>query len=125
MTQQVYISLLEKEVLHWPPGMVLEEDNDSGHGPSKQNPVRTWKEQHNIECYFNCPHSPDLAPIENCWRAPKASLRKFAHWDDETVKEVATEGWEGLHQETINRWVEEMPQRLQDCIDSGGQLTAY
>ena len=125
MTQKVYISLLEKEVTKWAPGFILEEDNDSGHGPSKSNQVRTWKSQHNLQYYFNCPNSPDLAPIENAWKAPKASLRKYAHWDDDTVKEVATEGWRDLSMQTINKWVEEMPKRLQAVIDSNGQMTAY
>jgi len=92
MTQKVYIKLLTKECLSWPSEAVLKEDEDSGHDKSKSNPVRTWKTQHNLLHYFNCIRSPDLAPIENAWQASKAYLRKFAHWDDETVWEVAEEG---------------------------------
>ena len=32
---------------------VLEEDGDSGHGPSKSNPVRSWKEKHSVKHFFN------------------------------------------------------------------------
>lgn len=46
---------------------VIEEDGDSGHGPGKSNIVRTWKQEHGLEFYFNCHNSPDLAPIENYW----------------------------------------------------------
>jgi hypothetical protein len=125
MTQKVYIELLEKEYQNWPTNAVLEEDNDSGHGPSVSNPVRKWKAAHNIAFYFNCPLSPDLAPIENAWKAPKASLRKFAHWDEKTVLEVAREGWRALTQETINSWVLSMPERLKMVIKSNGQMTAF
>ena len=109
----------------WPPNAVLEEDGDSGHGTSKMNPVRTWKSQANLRYYFNCAHSPDLAPIENAWQALKSHLRKFAHWDEETVWALAQEGWEGLSQETINNWVDSMPLRLQRVIDANGQMTAF
>ena len=34
MTQEVYITLLEREVLSWPQDTVLEEDRDSGHSPT-------------------------------------------------------------------------------------------
>ena len=125
MDQKTYITLLEKECLKWPKDWVLEEDSDSGHGKSENNPVRKWKEAHNLKTYFNCVHSPDLAPIENAWQAPKAALRKFGHWDDDSIWELAQEGWENLSQETINKWVESIPQRLKDVIARKGQLTGY
>ena len=62
---------------------VLEENGDSGHGgSSNRNPVRIWKEEKGLKSCFNCPSSPDLSPIENCWQAPKQYLRKTPHWDD-------------------------------------------
>jgi len=125
MTHKAYIELLEQECVSWPSHAVLEEDGDSGHGRSKSNPVRTWKEAHQLRHYFNCPYSPDLAPIENAWRAPKGNLRKVAHWDEETVYRVAKEGWDRLKQQTINSWIDSMPARLQAVIDAKGQMTAY
>ena len=45
---------------------VLEEDNDSGHGGcSSQNIIHAWKQEHELQSFFNAPYSPDLAPIEN------------------------------------------------------------
>jgi hypothetical protein len=84
---------------------VLEEDGDSGHGPGKSNIVRTWKETHHLESYFNCASSPDLSPIENCWAVPKQHLRKFPHWDDATTKDLIVKGWSHLSQSFIDeRW---------------------
>jgi hypothetical protein len=71
---------------------VLEEDEDSGHGPGRSNIVRTWKQQHGVLHYFNCASSPDLDPIENCWQAPKQTLKKYPHWDDGTTRELIVEG---------------------------------
>ena len=46
---------------------ILEEDgNSSGHGSGKDNIVRRWKDEHQLKHFFNCPHSSDLSPIENC-----------------------------------------------------------
>ena len=125
MTQKVYLELLQAECTSWPSDAVLEEDRDSGHGTSESNPIRTWKEQQCLLHYFNCVRSPDLSPIENAWQAPKAHVRKFASWDDESVWKVSQEGWNKLPQKTINAWIDSMPARLQAVIDGKGQMTAY
>jgi hypothetical protein len=104
---------------------VLEEDNDSGHGTGKSNIVRTWKRKNRLNSYFNCPSSPDLSPIENCWQPPKQFLKKFPHWDEFETRELVTEGWGNISQKFINERVNSMPQRLQDCIDMEGEMTGY
>ena len=67
MTQQCYRDLiLEPVVGSWlreGQYFVLEEDNDSGHGTSKTNIVRTWKKQNGLQSYFNCSSSPTLYPL--------------------------------------------------------------
>ena len=131
MSQQVYIdSILEPVVKPWLENQggerfTLEEDGDSGHGPGKSNIVRTWKEKNGLKTYFNCPQSPDLAPIENCWQPVKDQLRKYPHWDDSTMENLMWEGWEKVSQDFINKQVHSMPQRLKDCIASGGVITGY
>lgn len=96
ITHRVYIdSILEPVVKPWlehGPHFVLEEDGDSGHGTSAKNIVRTWKEQHQLESYFNCASSPDLSIIENGWQVPKQYVRKYPHWTDEATKELILEG---------------------------------
>jgi hypothetical protein len=107
---------------------VLEEDNDSGHGggaSKKGNIVKTWKKKHNLEHYFNCSNSPDLAPIENCWRPPKQFMARFPHWDEFETRELALEGWQKVSIHFINEQVDSMPRRLQDCIDLEGQMTGW
>ena len=66
MSQRVYIDQILKPVVKpWldrGDDFCLKEDGDSGHGTSKNNIVRKWKEENG-----NCASSPDLSPIENCW----------------------------------------------------------
>jgi hypothetical protein len=123
--------ILEKVVKPWlehggGADFVLEEDGDSGHGyGAGSNIVKQWKEDYGLKTYKNSAGSPDLAPIENCWQVPKQYVKKHPHFDLDTLKELAREGWEQLSQETINKWVEEMPRRLQDCINSEGKMTGH
>jgi hypothetical protein len=129
MLQRVYIDqILEPIVKPWleeGQDFVLEEDGDSGHGPSKKNIVREWKEKNNLEFFFNCAQSPDLSPIENCWQPPKQHLRKYPHWDDETTKGLILQGWANVSQKFISDKIRSMPARLQAVIDSEGRLTGY
>ena len=88
-----------------------------------QNMIRTWKETHHPEFYFNCASSSDLPPIENCWAVPKQHLRKFPRWDDGTTKDLIVERWSHLTQSFINAKVSEIPDRLKAVIDGDDQLT--
>ena len=106
---------------------MLEEDGDSGHGrgptAKKNNPVARWKKDIGLETYFNCAESPDLAPIENCWQAPKAYVQKRPHYNEQSLMELLLEGWEKVTIPFINEQVHSMPQRLHDLYR--GQGGAY
>lgn len=130
LAMQAYIDqILEPVVKPWldrGDQFVLEEDGAPGHGKAQdQNIIQRWKASNNLQCYFNTVSSPDLSPIENAWRAPKAHIREHAIWDDEALKEAAEEGWEAFTQGSINSWIHEMPQRLNDVLKADGQMTGY
>lgn len=127
---QIYIDqILEPVVKPWlleKQDFVLEEDGDSGHGKAKnRNIVRQWKEENNLEYFFNCASSPDLSPIENCWQPPKQHLKKFPHWNDRTTKKLIVEGWDLVSQRFINKKCRSRPQRLRDVIASEGDMVGY
>jgi transposase len=120
-----YVKILNQEVLYWPTDAALEEDGASDHGRGQNSEPLKWKKEHHPKHCFKSPYSPDLALIENAWKAPKEALKKLAHWDEETVWEVAQVGWEGLTRKTINEGVDSMPKRSQAVIDGEGKLTAF
>ena len=77
MSQTVYLNILEdyvKPLLDQGEEFTLEEDNDSGHGTGNNSKVWKWKEKQRLKYYFNCPKSPDLSIIENCWQPIKQHL---------------------------------------------------
>jgi hypothetical protein len=78
--------------------------------------VTEWKKENGLESYFNCPLSPDFLPIERAWQLPKQYVRTRPYWEDRIVKELAEEGWATVQQTSINRWVDQIPQILKDCI---------
>lgn len=135
MTQEVYINdILNVEVVNWlrePGRWTLEEDGDSGHGKVRNdNAIEKWKRAHGMSrlrgskhgYYFNASLSPDLSTIEDGWSHPKHYVKKRPHWDAETVNELVQEGWNAIPQKWINKLCDSMPQRLQDCVDSRGQI---
>lgn len=127
ITLQAYRDqILEPEVKRWireGHDFILEEDGASGHGGnSDNNIVQQWKQNHGSGYFFNCPGAPDLAPIENAWRAPKGQVKRQAVWDAEALRAAAEEGWEKLSQSTINRWVEGVPGRLSDLIKAADEV---
>lgn len=104
---------------------VMEEDNDSGHGGGcGNNIVRRWKRAHNVNSLFTCSQSPDLIarPIEKAFQHVKEYVRKDPYWDSETVKTAAQEGFDLLSTETVNRWIDGIPQTLKKCIENEGRV---
>ena len=105
---------------------ILKENGDSGHEKRGINGRATrWKQKNNLLYYANCPHSPDLSPIKNAWQVPKQTIGHQPHWDDATCIAAIKDGWAKLSQETINKWVMEMPDRLHDVMDSRGKMTKH
>jgi hypothetical protein len=99
---------------------------DSGHGFGKgTNKVKFWKERYGLKHYQNCAGSPDITLIENSFQVPKEYIKKYTHNDIEQLRVLALEGWAELKQETINKWVKEMPQRLKDVIKAGGKMSGH
>ncbi len=105
---------------------VLKEDGDSGHGyDTASNLVKRWKETKGLKSYKNYAGSPNFSTIKNGWQVPKQHVRKHVYLDINVLRELATKCWPKLSQDTINKWVDEMPQKLQDCIDADGRITGY
>lgn len=92
---------------------------------SRSNIVRTWKQDNGLTSLFNCSNSPDFAPIKKAWNAPKEAVKKRPCWDDAIVTELAEKGWNALPQETVNDWIDEIPQIFRDCLDLEGKMTGH
>ena len=102
---------------------ILEEDGDSGHGPRGNNIVKSWKEKNGLRHYFNCPGSPDWPPIEKAWRLPKSEVKSRMCLTHDDLVEAVQDGWQKLDQATINEWVDQIPEILQQTLDLDGKMS--
>lgn len=110
MSFQVYRNIiLEGVVSKWlakGDQFILEEDGDSSHGGGNCRPdkiARVWKEEHGLKHYFNPASSPDLSPIENCWRAVRQYI-KAQYRLGLDPKALILKGWRRISEEIINKW---------------------
>jgi transposase len=70
-------------------------------------------------------NSPDLNPIENVWRLLKYRVgRRFPKTDTE-VRQYIEEEWAKLTIEDYEKYIKEMPQRVQAVIDARGGHTKW
>ncbi|KAK1241045.1 hypothetical protein MKX08_001019 [Trichoderma sp. CBMAI-0020] len=126
--------VLDKVVKPWltsagPGAFVLEEDADVfAHGSaSKVNLAQQWKDTHGLRCTFSCGESPDLSPLDSLvWPAGKQwTSAVLTDWQDETLRRAAREAWAGVGQDKIDMWVDVMPQRLQQVVESEGRMVGW
>lgn len=71
------------------------------------------------------PQSPDLNPIENLWYLLDLQVRKRKVSNKTQLKQVLSEEWLKITNETTKKLVESMPRRLQAVIDNNGMHTKY
>ena len=83
---------------------MLEEDGDSGYGggnSKRGNIVKEWKQTHGLKHFFNPPGSPDLSPIENCWKFIKQYVRLKASLNCD-LEQLIKASWEAIKQDKID-----------------------
>jgi len=126
--------ILDKPVKSWlavggPESFLLEEDIEAfAHGgASKVNQAQQWKAAHGLRSYFNCLDSPDLSPLDTQWPPHKQWTlpEPLKDWDPETLRQAVRDAWASLDQERVNMWVDFMPQRLRQVIDSEGRMVPW
>jgi len=112
----------------------FQQDNAGVHRSTRRRPrdptfvpMMTWFQQQGINVLPWPSRSPDLNPIENVWgilvRDVYADNRQY-----QTVEELKTAimgAWNRLPQETVNRLVESMRDRIFEVIQRSGKVTHY
>ena len=74
---------------------ILEEDRDSGHGPTEnKNPCRRYKKEIGLKYYFNASKSPDLYIAENTFLPLTQELSNTGHTDIAELNEQSEWIWD-------------------------------
>ena len=105
---------------------VLLEDNHECHGHAPGSPLHQFKRNLGIKYAANIKTSPDLNAIEKIWRVLKQRVKAKGHPRSivELKRWILAE-WEGIEQDLINRYIDDMPLRVRDICRRGGRLLRY
>ena len=87
----------------------MEDSNPAHSHKSITNPCAVYREKHGIQVLNHPSTSPDLNPIEKCWRVMKQSLRcrKIQPTNEIDMANAMIEEWNALDQEWINGLIAE------------------
>jgi transposase len=103
------------------------EDGNPAHGhKSIRNPYALFREKHGIQLLNHPSTSPDLNPIEKCWRAMKQSLyrRKIQPTNEDDMADAMIEEWNKLDQDWINGLIAEQRHWIFEVVARRGWMTA-
>jgi transposase len=84
------------------------EDGNSAHGhKSTTNCCARWRTAYGIVLIPHPSTSPDMNPIEKCWRRIKQALHRRKHQptNEAEMQAAVTEEWEAIPQEWINELI--------------------
>jgi transposase len=84
------------------------EDGNLAHGhKSTNNCCAKWRTTHGVILMPHPSTSPDMNPIEKCWRRIKQALHRRKHQPttEAQMEAAVTEEWEAIPQEWINQLI--------------------
>ena len=102
------------------------EDGNSAHGhKSTTNTCARWRASQGITLFPHPAISPDMNPIEKCWRRIKQALhRRPRQPTNEAEMEAAVrEEWEKIPQEWINGLIEKQDYWVHELVKRCGWST--
>lgn len=102
------------------------EDGNSAHGhKSQRNCCAKWRTAHGIILMPHPSTSPDMNPIEKCWRWIKQKLHRLPHQPttEAEMEAAVTELWEAIPQEWINELILKQEHWVSVLLDRHGWST--
>ncbi len=102
------------------------EDGNSAHGhKSTRNYGAQWRTKHGIILMPHPSTSPDMNPIEKCWRRIKQALHRRKHQltNEAEIEAAVLEEWAAIPQEWINELVLKQERWVQVLMDRHGWST--
>jgi transposase len=101
----------------------FQQDNDPKH---KCNLAKNWFFERNIELLEPWPaQSPDLNPIENCWRVVSDFVNSKEPQNLKDLAQFIEEGCASVKQIFIKNCINSIPERLREVIKNKGGHTRY
>lgn len=88
---------------------------------------REYKESNSVKCLSWSTHCLDLSPIENLWNKLKRNITKRHHRIKgiSEMEQVLREEWSKIDKSYMEKLINSMDNRLQDCIKAKGASTRH
>jgi transposase len=102
------------------------EDGNSAHGhKSTTNCCARWRTAHGIILMPHPSTSPDMNPIEKCWRRIKQALHRRRHQptNEAEMQAAVTEEWDKIPQEWINSLIDKQEHWVNVLVERHGWAT--
>ena len=96
-------------------------------GPHGIKGLRAKKEEMNIPIHPRPASSPDLNPIEHCWRYIKQRIRAYPQYPSTLtdLRVAVQQEWENMPLEYVNSLILSIPARLRSCKARKGAATKF
>jgi transposase len=70
-------------------------------------------------------NSPDLNPIERIWRRVKQRVKRRKARNEDELRRFIEEEWDRITIQEINKEILTMEERINQCIERGGDVTEF
>ena len=124
---KVYLDILKEKVPAFMQIRSCDKIVHDGAPCHRTKSVKEWFERHNIDLIGPWPgNSPDLNPIENCWRLVKERVAARNPTSSASLIDAIKHVWVSeVSEDLLKRLVESMPTRIQACLQAKGRHTKY
>lgn len=82
--------------------------------------VKQWLASSGVQCPDWPAHSPDLSPIENFWGHVQRLVDARGPTNDDDLRRMWKEEWDGVPQATVDKFVLSFAGRLKRCVAARG-----
>jgi transposase len=89
--------------------------------------TKRWLADHGISVFPHPPSSPDVNTIEPVWHKLKTIIRALSHQPMTVSKLIKAvhNAWDALEIPNIDKYIDTMPDRVQDILEADGGHTRF
>ena len=100
----------------------MEDSNPAHRHKSTRNPCALWRASKGITLFSHLAISPNMNPIEKCWRRIKQALhrRQRQPTNEAEMQAAVLEEWDKIPQEWINKLIEKQEYWVHELVKRCG-----